>query len=102
MVFMDVNSFLSPQGGGTRTYHLQKAQWFSKHPEHSYLVLGPGPDTGYQVLGDTGFRMHTGWGIPYGRSTNYRFLMSFREADRLLEREREPPSNSFSTCPGAC
>lgn len=87
MVFMDVNSFLSPQGGGARTYHLQKAEWFSRQPEHSYLVLGPGSGTGYQVLGSSGFRMHTGWGIPYGHSVNYRFLTNFSEADRLLEKE---------------
>lgn len=87
MVFLDVNSFLSPRGGGARTYHIQKAEWFAKHGEHEYLVLGPGSGHGEALLGESGFMMRTGWGMPYGRSRNYRVLLDYSEADRLLERE---------------
>ena len=88
MVFLDVNSFLSPRGGGARTYHLQKAEWFARHLDHAYLVLGPGSGTGEALLGESGFKMRTSWGMPYGRSRNYRVLLDFLEADRLLEREK--------------
>jgi alpha-1,6-mannosyltransferase len=88
MVFLDVNSFLSPRGGGARTYHLQKAEWFARHDEHAYLVLGPGSGSGEENLGESEFRMRTSWGMPYGRSSNYRILLDYSEADRLLEREK--------------
>jgi len=87
MVFLDVNSFLSPRGGGARTYHLQKAEWFERQPAHRYFVLGPGTGPGETLLGDSGFRMRTSWGVPYGRSSNYRVMLDYSEADRLLERE---------------
>jgi alpha-1,6-mannosyltransferase len=87
MVFLDVNSFLSPRGGGARTYHIQKAEWFSRQAEHRYLVVGPGAGVGAERLGDTEFLMRTGWGLPYGRSRNYRVLLDYSEADRLIDRE---------------
>lgn len=87
MVFLDVNSFLSPQGGGARTYHLNKAEWFSHQASHRYLVLGPGPGEGVADLGE-GHSMNTGWGVPYGKRRNYRFLVGLDVADRLIERNR--------------
>lgn len=87
MVFLDVNSFLSPRGGGARTYHIQKAEWFSRHSEHKYLVVGPGSGAGEQPIGDGGFSIRTGWGVPYGKSRNYRVLLDYSEADRLVDRE---------------
>lgn len=88
MVFLDVNSFLSPRGGGARTYHIQKAEWFARHPEHTYFVLGPGSGCGDALLGESGFKMRTSWGMRYGRSRNYRVLMDYSEADRIVEREK--------------
>ncbi len=88
MVFLDVNSFLSPRGGGARTYHLQKAEWFARHHDHTYLVLGPGSGCGEALLGESEFKMRTSWGMRYGKSRNYRVLMDYSEADRLLEREK--------------
>lgn len=87
MVFLDVNSFLSPRGGGARTYHLHKAEWFATQPRHKYVILGPGTGRGEMDLGE-GHRFHTGWGIPYGKEKNYRFLLGLEEADKLIERER--------------
>ncbi len=43
MRFLDVNTFYGPKAGGIRTYHHQKVEWFKAHPEHQYLLVGPGP-----------------------------------------------------------
>jgi len=88
MVFLDVNSFLSPRGGGARTYHIEKAGWFSRQHEHRYLLLGPGSGVGDVELGESGVSMRTSWGVPYGSYRNYRVLLDYSEADRLIEREQ--------------
>lgn len=88
MVFFDVNSFLSPRGGGARTYHLKKAEWFQRHPEHRYIVLGPGPGRGELELCRDCAPIRTGYGIPYGRSRNYRVLVDPWEASRLVRSEK--------------
>jgi len=41
MFFIDVNTFYNPYAGGIRTYHRAKIDWFKKHPEHSYMIVGP-------------------------------------------------------------
>ncbi|MDR0516729.1 MAG: glycosyltransferase [Fibromonadaceae bacterium] len=41
MFFIDVNTFYNPYGGGIRTYHRAKMDWFKKHPEHDYMIVGP-------------------------------------------------------------
>jgi len=45
MFFIDVNTFYNPYAGGIRTYHRAKMDWFKKHPEHSYMVVGPADKT---------------------------------------------------------
>jgi len=41
MQFVDLNTFYNPRGGGIRTYHEAKFDWFRRHPEHQYLIVGP-------------------------------------------------------------
>jgi alpha-1,6-mannosyltransferase len=41
MFFVDINTFYNPYAGGIRTYHRAKMDWFKKHPEHSYMIVGP-------------------------------------------------------------
>lgn len=85
MIFFDVNSFLSPRGGGARTYHIKKAEWFARHAEHRYLVLGPGHGRGELELCQDCPPIRTGYGIPYGRSRNYRILVDPWEATRIVK-----------------
>ncbi len=87
MVFFDVNSFLSPRGGGARTYHIKKSEWFARHPEHRYLVLGPGSGRGEMELCADCPPVRTGFGIPYGRSRNYRVLVDPWAATGLVRKE---------------
>ena len=89
MVFFDVNSFLSPRGGGARTYHIKKSEWFESRPEHRYIVLGPGSGRGELELCHGCKPIRTGYGIPYGRLKNYRVLVDPLEADRIV-RESNP------------
>ena len=41
MLFVDLNTFYNPRAGGIRTYHQAKIDWFQRHPEHHYLLVGP-------------------------------------------------------------
>jgi alpha-1,6-mannosyltransferase len=38
----DIDSFYSPRGGGVRTYHDKKIEYFVRHSEHSYTLICPG------------------------------------------------------------
>ncbi|MEN9307833.1 MAG: hypothetical protein RL173_1765 [Fibrobacterota bacterium] len=87
MNFLDVNSFLSPRGGGARTYHIKKAEWFVSHPEHRYMVMGPGAGRGELSLCADCPPIRTGYGIPYGTLKNYRVLVDPWELSRLVRSE---------------
>lgn len=86
MIFLDINTFLSPRGGGIRTYHNRKAAWFARHPEHSYHTLQPGPRRSVQIGVGPKIVHHTGRGLPIG--DNYRFLWDMDVAGDLLRRQR--------------
>jgi len=84
VIFLDVNTFLSPRGGGIRTYHSRKAAWFAQQESHSYLTLQPGPAR--EVREGLGPRIqhHVGRGMPIG--DNYRFLWDLGVGNDLLAR----------------
>lgn len=42
MIFLDINTFYCPRGGGIRTYHEAKLAWFREHLEHEYVLVYPG------------------------------------------------------------
>src|SRR5262249_34558511 len=41
--FCDVSSFYAPTGGGIRTYHDAKIEWFGSQARHAYVLIHPGP-----------------------------------------------------------
>jgi alpha-1,6-mannosyltransferase len=41
MILCDIASFYSPRGGGVATYHGRKLDYFSRHPEHRYVMIAP-------------------------------------------------------------
>lgn len=84
VIFLDVNTFLSPRGGGIRTYHSRKSAWFASHPEHVYHTLQPGPKRSSQQGPGPGVFQHVARGLPIG--DNYRFLWDLGAADDLLRR----------------
>lgn len=86
MIFLDVNTFLSPRGGGIRTYHNRKSAWFATHPEHTYLTLQPGPGRSSQTGSAPNIVHHTARGFAIG--DNYRFLWDLGVGNDLLRRNR--------------
>lgn len=43
LIFLDLNTFFAPRAGGIRTYHLCKLAYFTRHPDHDYVFVHPGP-----------------------------------------------------------
>jgi len=84
VIFLDVNTFLSPRGGGIRTYHARKAAWFARHGEHRYNTLQPGPVPQTRPGPAENILHHVGRGLPIG--DNYRFLWDRSAADAILRR----------------
>lgn len=84
MIFLDVNTFLSPRGGGIRTYHARKSEWFARHPEHMYLTLQPGASRGSLPAQAPNVAHHVARGLGIG--DNYRFLWDLGVANDLLRR----------------
>lgn len=83
VIFLDVNTFLSPRGGGIRTYHARKAAWFARQDGDSYHTLQPGPVRGESDGPGPRIHHHVARGLPIG--DNYRFLWDLPAANRLLE-----------------
>jgi alpha-1,6-mannosyltransferase len=84
VIFLDVNTFLSPRGGGIRTYHARKAAWFGRHGQHQYRTLQPGPARQTQEGPSANVHQHVGRGLPIG--DNYRFLWDRAAAEEILRR----------------
>jgi hypothetical protein len=45
--FCDVSMFYCERGGGIRTYHRAKMDWFARQSLHRYVLVAPGP--GFRV-----------------------------------------------------
>ena len=43
LTFCDFSGFYTPTGGGIRTYHQAKLDWFASQDLHNYVLLHPGP-----------------------------------------------------------
>lgn len=52
MRILDVNSSYSPTGGGIRTYHRKKQEYFSLSTDHIYALAVPGREDGLEAAGD--------------------------------------------------
>jgi alpha-1,6-mannosyltransferase len=53
LVICDVSPLFCPKGGGIRTYHRQKIEWFRRQDEHRYLLITPGPRFRVERIGQT-------------------------------------------------
>ena len=45
MTVCDLSPFYCEKGGGIRTYHRARIDWFSRQNAHRYLLIAPGPRT---------------------------------------------------------
>jgi len=85
MFFVDVNTFYNPYAGGIRTYHRAKMDWFKKHPEHSYMIVGPADKTEKIQLEPniTYWRLK---GIKAQKNPNgYKFMFNLRPLIKFLK-----------------
>jgi len=77
MYFIDINTFYNPRAGGIRTYHQAKIEWFSEHPEHHYLLVGPAKKASSQFLApNIEYLALPGWQAT-GDPEGYRALVNF-------------------------
>ena len=76
MVFCDINIFLSPKGGGIKTYHVRKAQWYAQmRPDDRYVTIQPARGKGI-VQGPSENVLHVK--LPGSKAGgNYRFFLSY-------------------------
>jgi alpha-1,6-mannosyltransferase len=85
MKICDISSFYSDQGGGVRTYHLQKLAYFERHPEHEYLMIIAGPRNECREV--AGGRIYRVRGLSVSPKGGYRQLIDFPEIRRILHEE---------------
>jgi alpha-1,6-mannosyltransferase len=81
MNFLDINSMYCPRGGGIRTFHHAKIEWFAQHPEHNYSFVYPGRRARGERLHDN-VHLFEAYGPPIGNG--YRLLVDFRAAWKVL------------------
>lgn len=89
MIFLDVNTFLSEKSGGIKTYHRAKIAFFRKHPEHRYVVVGPGAENSREEIAPNVLRVRIKGPKATKDPQGYRLLLNARALKRLV-REFEP------------
>lgn len=76
LTFCDLSPFYTPTGGGIRTYHEAKLDWFAAQRRHRYVLLVPGPAFGVEhrspsttVVSVYGAKVRAGYRVPldFGR-----------------------------------
>jgi alpha-1,6-mannosyltransferase len=77
MTVCDFSPFYCENGGGIRTFHRARIEWFRRNPQHRYLLISPGPG-----LARTALAPNVGWtqvyGVPVGRGeSRYRLLLDY-------------------------
>jgi alpha-1,6-mannosyltransferase len=82
MRYCDLSSFYAEHGGGVRTYHRHKLEWFARHPEHDYVLVVAGPTPARErVAGGTIVRVR---GVPVTPDGNYRQIVDLPAVRRVL------------------
>ena len=85
MIFLDVNTFFGDKSGGIRTYHLAKIAWFRKHPEHRYIVVGPGAESGREELAPNVLRVRIRGPRATKDPAGYRLLLDAKALRALVD-----------------
>ncbi len=80
MTFCDLSPFYCESGGGIRTYHRAKVEWFLRQDRHRYTLLYPGPRYEVTPLSPTVTLVRVR-GVAVTRDPlGYRILLGFRRA----------------------
>jgi len=84
MKFLDINTNYSPRGGGVRTYHQSKVEWFEKNPQHDYVLVCPGPRSQARQLAPN-VLLQSVYGFQLTRDPcGYRLLLDYAKVTSLI------------------
>jgi alpha-1,6-mannosyltransferase len=86
VIFLDINTFLSPKAGGIRTYHQAKIAWFEKHSDHRYYLVFPGPKYRVRKLGPPVILFETYGTAVTGDPSGYRMLLDYVRIFNLIRK----------------
>ena len=86
MIFLDINTFYGPRGGGIRTYHQAKINYFLTHPADSYILVYPGPDRREQRIGQNVHLVRLRGKAITSDPDGYRFLLDYSRVFQLIRR----------------
>jgi len=85
LTFCDLSPFYAPTGGGIRTYHDAKLDWFASQRRHRYFLLVPGPRFAITPRGPNA-TVVTFYGAPV--RAGYRVPLDFAALRRVVDRLR--------------
>ena len=86
MKFCDISSFYSESGGGVRTYHEKKIEFFKRHREHDYMMIVPSGSCRVRKQGPS--KVYEVRGFPLTNDAAYRQLYDIFTIKSILARER--------------
>lgn len=89
MHIVDLTNLYSDVGGGVRTFHKQKFEYFERKPGFSYALVAPGEENRTVVL--PGGRLHYVKGFPVAvkdSPSGYRLMYDVNRIRRIFKMER--------------
>ncbi len=88
LVFCDLSMFYCERGGGIRTYHRAKIEWFAQQSRHHYVLVAPGPSYRVTAVADTVTRVDV-FGMTTGHGVDgYRVPLDLRRMLAVIDRFR--------------
>jgi len=80
----DLSPFYCSQGGGIRTYHRARIDWFRRQTRHRYVLIAPGPAFDTVHIGPAVSCVRV-YGPPLTRETDgYRLLLDYSAVRRTI------------------
>jgi len=84
LTFCDITTFYCERGGGVRTYHRAKIDWFARQRDHRYVLVYPGQRFRERAVSPTVTLVEV-YGPTTGRGADgYRVLLDYRRVRRVL------------------
>src|SRR5262249_41557315 len=87
MILCDVSPFYSDAGGGIRTFHRARLDWFSQQSRHQYVLVAPGRSFSIARVTSHVWLVRV-YGLPCGLRDRYRSLIDVRAVRWLLDQLR--------------
>jgi alpha-1,6-mannosyltransferase len=88
MRIVDLTNIYSDVGGGVRTFHKQKFEYFARHPEHSYAMIAPGDEN--RSIETNGGRVHYVKGLNVAHTdspSGYRLMYDINRIRKIFKQE---------------